>query len=493
MSKELSELREDAAALARDLAALDWRRAAGLPAQGTPGAAVEAHRLASSADALAQLRESLDPARPARFARLCALRDFCLRARAVALDPGAAQELHDLPLRPSVRIAGDAGLHGARPPLEVERELPFARVRAERAELERALAGAPAGPLGAAFEAAQAALAEARIDAVGLHTRGWNEKEGAAEAAGKLLGGTDAVAGDLGTWLLERHTGARPGSIERHDVLHFLWSPRFASAFPRGEHQRTVRRWADALRLDLGGVRIDDEERPGKPPGARAVALDPPSDVRVAFFPAEGPRALASLLGALGEALLRAGPPEDAPAEDLWFGDGAVPAASAALLGGLARDPGWLRRVAKADLGRDDERALACAAVLDARIAAAATLASLEAHRLGGLSSRAEAAARELFLRATGADLPAGLALASVDPWLAPWAELRGLALAARMRASLRERFDEDWWRNPRALDPLQGLWSRGGRPTAAELWAELGEDLPSVEALVADLLAACG
>jgi hypothetical protein len=75
---------------------------------------------------------------------------------------------------------------------------------------------------------------------------------------------------------------------------------------------------------------------------------------------------------------------------------------------------------------------------------------------------------------------------------------LRGLAFAARARASLRERFDEDFWRNPRALAVLGGLWSRGGRPTLRELWSELSVEpdrkdaVPSVEPLIAYLGEVC-
>ena len=87
-----------------------------------------------------------------------------------------------------------------------------------------------------------------------------------------------------------------------------------------------------------------------------------------------------------------------------------------------------------------------------------------------------------------------GLALGTggrLAPWLAAWGELRGRALAAALRVVLRERFDEDWWRNPRSLAALQGLWSRGGRPTAAELWAEIPA-APSLEALSRELAHAC-
>src|SRR5205085_10194861 len=126
----------------------------------------------------------------------------------------------------------------------------------------------------------------------------------AAEAE-RVLRGTDAIARDLGAWLVERRTGARayPGGAERHDVLHLVHAPRCAGAFPRGEMLRTCRRWAEMLRLDLaagGAVKLDSEERPLKPAGASALATDPPGEVRLAHWPAPGPRALADLLGALG-------------------------------------------------------------------------------------------------------------------------------------------------------------------------------------------------
>ena len=65
------------------------------------------------------------------------------------------------------------------------------------------------------------------------------------------------------------------------------------------------------------------------------------------------------------------------------------------------------------------------------------------------------------------------------------------MALAARVRAFLRERYDEDWWRNPRSLPSLAGLWNRGGRPTLPELWSEMGGE-PSLDFLVAGLTSAC-
>jgi hypothetical protein len=487
--RELPELREDAARLAAGLCRERYRRAAGLPPLHSLRDLLRAQKVAASAEGIAQAREALanaeaeDPRRPGRIARLRSLLEFLARARALALEPGAAQDLFDLPRRPLVRPPGDAGLHGALPPVVVERNLPAVRVREERGGLEAALAAA-LQPADAARSAAWDAALTAQSEA------GLAVPESAAVWSQRLLDGTDDIFEDLGSWLLERHTGAKPGSAARHDVLHLLHAPHCAGAFPAGEMQRTLRRWTEMLHLDLANVAVDAEDRPLKHPGARAEPLDPPWEIALTFLPAEGPRALSALLRALGIALLRAGPPAEAPPEDLWFGDRAVVEACGALLEGLVRDREWLRRCAKAALSRDDERAIAIGALIDVRVAAGRTLAALQA-RESGLGSRAAAAHRDLYARATRAELPAGLALRDLDPWLDSFAELQGRALAARMAAFLRERYDEDWWRNPRAAASLHGLWSRGGRPTCAELWGELGGN-PVVDSLLLDVSLGC-
>lgn len=489
MLRELADLRQDAAGLAAGLARARYLRFTGRRGESPLRELIRSHGLATGADGLAQVREALenalaeDPVRKARLARLTSLRAFLAQARALALEPGAAQELFELPQRPLVRPPGDAGLHGALPAVAVLRELPHLRSRERRAELESALEAAlkPSEEvMSAAWDAAQSARAEAGLSAPAQ----------AAEWATKLLASTDALQGDLGAWLLERHTGVKSGLAARHDLLHFLHAPRCSSAFLAGELQRTVRRWAEMLRLELSEVKVDDEVRPLKWPGAQAEPLDPPFEAGLSLLPAEGPRALSSLLSALGAALLRVGPPEDAPPEDLWMGDAAVRHACGAVLAGLLLEPGWLRRCARVELQRDDERALAIAAVLDARIAAAQTLAVLQAQD-AGLGARTAGAHQDLYLRATGAELPRGFALVDLDPWFDSFARLRGMALAARAQVFLRERYDEDWWRNPRAAPSLGGLWNRGGRPTFDELWAEMGGE-PSLDFLVTGLTSAC-
>jgi len=59
---------------------------------------------------------------------------------------------------------------------------------------------------------------------------------------------------------------------------------------------------------------------------------------------------------------------------------------------------------------------------------------------------------------------------------------VRGLAEAERLRALLRDRFDEDWWRNPRTREHLAGLLAAGRLPETQPASArEAGEKLSKV------------
>ncbi|MBS2021103.1 MAG: hypothetical protein JST92_01745 [Deltaproteobacteria bacterium] len=524
--RELQELRAEAFSFAQAEARDRHLRATGRPPQESLRARVKAHPRLCSRDGVQEVQDALSRALEraksddgasgqGRVARLSGLRELVVRARAQALEPQAAQELLDFDLHPSVRPPGDRGLHGALPPLLVRTELPLERSRTRRFELESALADASSrldDARTATFDAGATALGELNLGdplaaALALHARGFSPPPKdvtllthVERTAQHVLDATDPIARDLGAFFLERITQARPhpGDASLHDLLHLIHAPPCASAFIRGELLRTVRRFAEGLRLDLSGgshVKLDEldpQERPHAWPLASAHGVDVPYQARVALLPQEGPRALAALLAAVAESQRMTGPSSEAPPEDSWTCDPAVAFANGDVFAALARTPGFLTRLAKTELHRDDERTLALADLFATRTAAARTLASIEAFRLG-LSARTASVHQDLFARAALCTLPSGLALEGLDPWLTSFAELRGRMLAARIRAFFVERFDEDWFRNPRVLASLGSLWVRGGRPQVNELWSEVAPgEVPSAEALVRDLTHAC-
>ncbi|WP_437570666.1 hypothetical protein [Sorangium sp. So ce542] len=161
----------------------------------------------------------------------------------------------------------------------------------------------------------------------------------------------------------------------------------------------------------------------------------------------------------------------------------------AALFGGLVADPVFCARALGLGRGRalDQARATARSLLLSLRLDAAIVALVFRSGQDGGghVLLRAARDRRDRFeevtARALGAPIPGALAgvLPALDPGAA--ARLAGAVLAARDRRDLIERFDEDWFRNPRAAEALRDEDGAPRSPASrraseADLEAGLGE-----------------
>ncbi|WP_437724631.1 hypothetical protein [Sorangium sp. So ce861] len=161
----------------------------------------------------------------------------------------------------------------------------------------------------------------------------------------------------------------------------------------------------------------------------------------------------------------------------------------AALFGGLVADPVFCARALGLGRGRalDQARATARSLLLSLRLDAATVALVFRSGQDGGghVLLRGARDRRDRFeevtARALGAPIPGALAgvLPALDPGAA--ARLAGVLLAARDRRDLIERFDEDWFRNPRAAEALRDEDGAPRSPASrraneADLEAGLGE-----------------
>jgi hypothetical protein len=96
--------------------------------------------------------------------------------------------------------------------------------------------------------------------------------------------------------------------------------------------------------------------------------------------------------------------------------------------------------------------------------------------------------ARELLRETWRADV--GPAVAACVALSGSASRLRALRWAPPIFVALRERYDEDWWRNPRASEALRAGCERGATLTV-EAWAqELGAAPEALSGRLAELLA---
>jgi hypothetical protein len=316
---------------------------------------------------------------------------------------------------------------------------------------------------GAAVAAAAAASSPRREAALETRARARSEVGVLPDwervlAADALLGASDDAYRDVLGWLGRKVAGLAPppqGDLARADLLHVLALEEWSGLFRPGMLALELEQLAAALKLQLGGLRVDQADRPGQWPGAHAF------EARISFRRQGGAADWLGLFSAAGQGLAAAAVPPHRrhAAATFTMGD---------LLSGLLLEPGFLRARLEVEKkhAADLVRALAVRQLFRLRARAAALRVATEVER-GTTGAAWHEAHREALALASLAAWPHGLAGRDGDGD-AHAAALQGAARAAQLRQALIQRFDEDWWRNPRSAEQL-GTWLAAGGAWAGD------------------------
>ena len=375
------------------------------------------------------------------------------------------------------------------------------------ADVEREIARESDRPARLALDAARVALLERDVAPVLIDRRARMrdslEDMGIAgtarESAERLSGDNladladaarDALQQSADAWhdslndRLRRHLSVSRNDARPSDLAAAIDASLFDAAFRASGSEALVRRTLIELGLDGepgGGLHV---EKLARAPGANAecVALEVPGDIRLVPGRAGGVDAYRSLLQSLGVALRLGNVEGDAPFEHRWLGDPALPAMCARTLSSVLCDEGWLMR--HAGVSRSEARRLAAITALhelyELRRSCAAHI-----HYMETIDADMPAGAlRDLYVEVVGNAIgiqPHGAdAVLDMPSFVTPGARLRGIQAAAVLGSELVERFDVDWYRNPRTgpwlvqsvLEPARG------EPAAEVLKGATGRDL---------------
>jgi hypothetical protein len=240
--------------------------------------------------------------------------------------------------------------------------------------------------------------------------------------------------------------------------------------------ESTVRRQLGEMALDpeaSGRVLYDTGDRDGKRSRAFCAPVRVPREVHLVMRPHGGVTDWMTLLHELGHALHFANMRPDLPFEFRWLGDNSITEGYAMLFDHRLQDAGWLRRYTGMK-GKDLGRFLRAAGFEELRFLrryAAKLMYELDLH--GGEISWDDlpAAYAERLSSATGFRYSSADAFIDVDPRFYSARYLQAWQLQSVLAETLVERFDEDWWRNPRAGPWMSdNLFSEGQRELAGEL-----------------------
>ncbi len=269
-----------------------------------------------------------------------------------------------------------------------------------------------------------------------------------------------------------------PGEATRSDAAWLFREASYDDVFGAAELVPTARRQVGAMGLDVeagGRIRFDTEDRERKRSRAFCAPVRVPDEVYLVIRPFGGYVDYRAFWHELGHALHFGNASALLPFEDRWLGDNSVTESYAMLFEHVLTTRAWLghyttlRGERLAAFTRD--QAFNLLAIV--RRYAAKLRYELAVHRRASFAD-APGLYVELLTLATGFRYHQEDALLDFDDAFYAARYLRAWQMEALLSDWLRERFDEDWFRNPRTGPALAALLERGQRDLADELTREL-------------------
>jgi hypothetical protein len=304
-----------------------------------------------------------------------------------------------------------------------------------------------------------------------------------AEQCAAFLRDTDGMWHDVLPHFLRRGLGIRSGTATRADALRLFRAAEFDGSFPAADLAGAVRRQVGEMGVDPeagGRIIYDLEEREGKRARAFCAPVRVPSEVYLVLRPHGGQSDYTTLLHELGHALHFAHAAPALPFEFRWLGDNSVTETYAMLFDHRMHDRGWLRRYTQLGSRVDQfRRMMAFEELHFIRRYCAKLLYELQVYGASTHWDGLSDAYAERLTRATTFVYRPEDAFVDLDTGFYSARYLRAWQLQALLSATLTDKFNEDWHRNPATGAWLTGeIMSRGQRDTAHELAAVLGGEL---------------
>lgn len=480
-TRDLERLRGDAESLMQAVSREYYLALAGFKAEAELQPLYEQHAAAVSDDALQLLREAFEDhgAAPAARRSVRMLLEWIaetriaralapLEEREIAWEASAIVRLPEGGTIPYQRVpieianAEDRGyrlaLDDARARV-VERELSPLRLERLQREHEMTLALGIAGTYNDTFEALSGV-----------------ELAPLAEQCDAFLRDTQAMWEEVQPEFVRRALGIDPADATRADALTLLRAREFDGGFPAGGMQRAILGQVREMGIapDANGrIRLDTEDREGKRSRAFCSPVRVPDEVYLVLRPFGGQTDYRTFLHELGHALHFAYVRPDLPFEHRWLGDNSITEGYAMLMDHLMRDAGWLRRYTQLAAGELEAflRSSAFEELHFLRRYCAKLRYEIELHGEAAAPKELPAQYAEILGDATGFRYQEADAFVDVDPRFYAVRYLRAWQLQAVITETLIERYDEDWYRNPRAGPWIvNAMFSEGQGELADEL-----------------------
>ena len=271
-----------------------------------------------------------------------------------------------------------------------------------------------------------------------------------------FLRDTQAMWDDVAPRVTKRVLGMALNETTRADALALFRAREFDEFFPARDMESAIRRQVTEMGIDPeanGRIILDTGDREGKRSRAFCAPVRVPGEVYLVLRPHGGQTDWNTFLHELGHALHYAYMRPDLPLEFRFMGDNSVTEGYAMLFDHLMQDAGWLHRYT--GLEKSTSPAFLRSAGFEELHFLRRYSAKLiyETELYGGALSWD--ALPDLYVdqltNATSFRYARADAFVDVDPRYYAARYLRAWQLQALLTETLVQKFDSDWWRNPKA------------------------------------------
>jgi hypothetical protein len=298
---------------------------------------------------------------------------------------------------------------------------------------------------------------------------------GLRDECAQFLRDTQAMWDEVYPEFVKRGLGMDPREATRADALALFRAREFDQFFPAAEMESSIRRQVREMAIDPdagGRVRFDTGDREGKRSRAFCAPVRVPGEVYLVLRPHGGQTDWNTFLHELGHALHFAYMRPDHAMEYRWLGDNSVTEAYAMLFDHLMQDAGWLQRYTRLDK-KNTPRFLLNEGFEELHFLRRYCAKLIYETQLYGGDTPFDALPDlyvDLLTSATSFKYVGADAFVDVDPRYYAVRYLRAWQHQALITETLVERYDADWWRNPRAGPwVMQSLFGEAQRELAHE------------------------
>ncbi len=271
------------------------------------------------------------------------------------------------------------------------------------------------------------------------------------KAASRILKETEDLYRDILQWVAKRKLGIK--DIEKHDVLYFFRMREFDKYFPPERLREVMERSARDSGWNLWespGLYIDIEGKTGKVTRASCFPVSVPDRVYIMIYPFGGQEDYQSLFHELGHALIYITKKGDQPFEKRYLVEPFFSESIAFIFHYLPLKRGWLKR--HLDFSSPENylfygyfQKLYMVRRYCAKFQFESTIhEKMDYEDMRGLY-------RDFLFKGTYINHPEGFFLYDMDPFIMSAEYLTGWIVASQIEARLKDKFDDDWYRNPRA------------------------------------------